>query len=256
MFILAGAMLAACSSVPPIGSNEPPDALDRIRATDLSPRAPDQTGSVNTGTGGNQAQIYYGSSGTAVTVDVDGNGPRPAGGGTGDGVTLNFEDTPVSAVAKVILGDYLGAGYAIDPRVQGTISLSSGRPVPKSDLLYILESALRTSNAVLLHDAGGYRIVPADDAIGSGHVDRGDGGHNPEPGYGVSVVPLQHVSVGDNHKAPGQLCDEARVDPVGAFEKSHDRRRQWTRAPHGCRDDFEFRRGLDARPIGRNFSDP
>jgi general secretion pathway protein D len=196
MFILAGAMLAACSSVPPIGSNEPPDALDRIRATDLSPRAPDQTGSVNTGTGGNQAQIYYGSSGTAVTVDVDGNGPRPAGGGTGDGVTLNFEDTPVSAVAKVILGDYLGAGYAIDPRVQGTISLSSGRPVPKSDLLYILESALRTSNAVLLHDAGGYRIVPADDAIGSGHVDRGDGGHNPEPGYGVSVVPLQHVSVG------------------------------------------------------------
>src|SRR5664279_1411098 len=149
MSILVSVLLTSCSTVPPIGSNEPPDAMDRVRSVDLQPRFPEATGSVNTGTGADKAQIYYGSSGTAVTVDVDGNGPRPSGGGTGDGVTLNFEDTPVSAVAKVILGDYLGAGYAIDPRVQGTISLSSGRPVPKSDLLYILESALGTSNAAV-----------------------------------------------------------------------------------------------------------
>jgi type II secretory pathway component GspD/PulD (secretin) len=63
-------------------------------------------------------------------------------------------------------------GYAIDPRVQGTISLSSGRPVPKSQLIFILEGALRTTNAVLMHDAAGYRIVPADDAVGNGHIDR------------------------------------------------------------------------------------
>ena len=198
MLVFASAMLAACSSVPPFGSNEPPDALDRIRSLDLSAaRSPEATGTVNTGTRGNQAQVYYGSSGTqAVTVDVDANsGRRRCWRRSGDGVTLNFEDTPLSAVAKVILGDYLGAGYAIDPRVQGTISLSSGRPVPKSHLLFVLESALRTSNAVLVHDAGGYRIVPADDAIGSGHIDRADAGHVPEPGYGVSVVPLQHVSV-------------------------------------------------------------
>ena len=101
----------------------------------------------------------------------------------------------MSAVAKVILGDILGVGYSIDPRVQGTISLSSGRPVPKSQVLFVLESALHTSNAVLVHDAGGYHIVPADDAVGSGRVDRAGDGRNPEPGYGISVVPLQHVSV-------------------------------------------------------------
>ena len=44
-------------------------------------------------------------------------------------------------VAKAVLGDILGVGYAVDPRVQGTISLSSGKPVPKSDLLFVLESA-------------------------------------------------------------------------------------------------------------------
>ncbi|MGB6373196.1 MAG: secretin N-terminal domain-containing protein, partial [Methylocella sp.] len=101
----------------------------------------------------------------------------------------------MSAVAKVILGDILGVGYSIDPRVQGTVSLSSGRPVPKSQVLFVLESALHTSNAVLVHDAGGYHIVPSDDAVGSGAVDRAGEGRNPEPGYGISVVPLQHVSV-------------------------------------------------------------
>ncbi|HUZ91453.1 MAG TPA: secretin N-terminal domain-containing protein, partial [Methylocella sp.] len=188
-------MLAACSTAPPIGSNEPPDALDRVRSIDLQPRALEASGTVSTATQGLRPQVYYGNSGTQGTVVVDAGAPSHGPGGGGEGVTLNFEDTPVSAVAKVILGDYLGVGYAIDPRVQGTISLSSGRPVPKSQLLFVLESALRTTNAVLVHDVSGYRIVPADDAIGSGGVDRAGEGHAPEPGYGVSVVPLQHVSV-------------------------------------------------------------
>src|SRR6202047_2431536 len=192
-------MLAACTVPPPVGANEPPDAVDRIRAVDLQPRVPQSSATADTGTGGNRPQLYYGSSGGqpsgAAPASPDA-GPGPgASTAPGDGVNLNFEDSPVSAVAKVILGDILGVGYSIDPRVQGTISLSSGRPVPKSEVLFVLESALHTSNAVLVHDAGGYHIVPADDAIGSGHVDRAAAGRNAEPGYGISVVPLQHVSV-------------------------------------------------------------
>jgi general secretion pathway protein D len=193
--VFASAMLAACSTVPAIGPNEPPDATDHVRGLDLQPRTLDATGTISTAAGGNGPRVYYGSSGAEVMVDVGANTPSSGSSGGGEGVTLNFEDTPVTAVAKVILGDYLGVGYAIDPRVQGTISLSSGRPVPKSQLLFILESALRTTNAVLVHDAGGYRIVPADDAIGGGRIDRSDRETNTEPGYGVSVVPLQHVSV-------------------------------------------------------------
>ncbi len=196
--VFASAMLAACSSVPPFGTNEPPDPVDRVRSLDLQPRSPEATGTANTAAPAQQAQVYYGGSGAQGSGTDPNTAAAAAGGGaaaSGDGITLNFEDTPLSAVAKVILGDYLGVGYVIDPRVQGTISLSSGRPVPKSQLLFVLESALRTSNAVLVHDGGGYRIVPADDAIGSGHTDRADASHVPEPGYGISVVPLQHVSV-------------------------------------------------------------
>ena len=71
----------------------------------------------------------------------------------------------------MVLGDILNVGYAIDPRAQGTISLSSGRPVAKRDMLFVLENALRANNLLLVRDAVGFRILPATDgAVGS--VDR------------------------------------------------------------------------------------
>src|ERR1700730_7802370 len=193
LIFFAGAALTACTTPPPYGNNEPPDAVDRIRAVDLQPHFPRATPTADTGTGDAQPRLFFGSG--------DGQGsinhaePPPGVTNNGEGVSLNFEDAPVSAVAKVILGDILGLGYSVDPRVQGTVSLSSGRPIPKSDVLFVLESALKTSNAVLVHDAGGYRIVPADDAVGSGRVDRSASGRNVESGYGISIVPLRHVSV-------------------------------------------------------------
>jgi len=89
----------------------------------------------------------------------------------GEGYNLNFENAPVATLAKVILGDILGVGYIIDPRVQGTVTLASGRPVPKSDILFVLESALRLSNVALVHDTWGYRLIPVGEAIGTGQVD-------------------------------------------------------------------------------------
>ena len=85
----------------------------------------------------------------------------------------------------------LGVAYIIDPRAQGTITLSSGRPVPKKDMLFVLENALHANNLNMVRDASGYRIVPATDAT-VGAVDTGGAGV--EPGYGITVIPLQYVS--------------------------------------------------------------
>ena len=89
----------------------------------------------------------------------------------GSGFELNFENAPVATIAKVILGDILKSGYTIDPRVQGTITLASGRPVPKADLVYVLENALRITGVALIRDNRGYRLIPSADAVGSGGVD-------------------------------------------------------------------------------------
>jgi general secretion pathway protein D len=165
-------------------SSNKPDVFDYVRSVDLTPRTPG-TAQVGVAAGGRapRAESYYGS-----TPRVEGAAPAAAGG---DGYELNFDNAPVTTVAKVILGDILGSGYTIDPRVQGTVSLASGQPVQKGDLLFVLESALRLSNVAMVKDTTGYRLLPLSEAVGSGRVDTG----RPEPGFGISVVPLRYVNV-------------------------------------------------------------
>lgn len=164
--------------------------MDKVRSLDLQPRQSQpvdaSTGTSGQGKSGSRPAMYEGTDITAVSDE------RPQPAASGKGFDLNFENTPVTTVAKVVLGDILGVGYTIDPRVQGTVSLVSVRPVAKSDIVFVLENALRLSGVVLIRDTAGYRLTPLADAVGAGHVDAADA--SPEPGFGVSVVPLQHIS--------------------------------------------------------------
>src|SRR5262252_4710338 len=190
-FALSLFLLAACGQFFPINNNQEvtngPQIMDHVRKLDLLPRFPQQTEpTAQVGGAGAKAQVY-----TGVTVPaVEGARPQPAP--SGEGFELNFENTPIASVAKVVLGDILQTGYTIDPRVMGMISLSSGRPVPKSDLLFVLENALRLSGVVLVKDVQGYRLIPLGDAVGAGNLDAAEA--QAEPGYGVSVGPLRYVS--------------------------------------------------------------
>jgi general secretion pathway protein D len=192
LLALAALLLPACGQ---LNSNRTdkdisgPDVIDRVRSLDLLPRFPRETETTNTSqTGRGKPAVYSTLDGGAGTSSAPQLEPSPAG----DGYDLNFENAPIATVAKTILGETLGLGYTIDPRVQGTVSLSSGRLVPKSDLIYVLENALRPIGVVLVKDTLGYRLIPLGDAVGGGNTER-----NPAqstPGYGVSFVPLQFVS--------------------------------------------------------------
>jgi general secretion pathway protein D len=166
------------------------DVLDKVRSLDLLPRYPKQVGTEEPASGKRARTAVYNGVATPVSEEIA-EAPYQTQS-IGNGFDLNFENSPVATVAKVVLGDILGQGYTIDSRVQGTVNLASVRPVPKSDILYVLESALRLSGTVLVRDTAGYRLIPLGDAIGAGNIDA-DGSH-PEPGYGISVVPLQYVS--------------------------------------------------------------
>jgi general secretion pathway protein D len=191
LLVVAVSVLLSSCNVATIGSSvtAPPDVdvLDKVRSVDITARGEQPVSSIqgSAPTDRAAARTYEG----AEILDVA-EIHRPQAP-NGRGYDLNFENTPVATVAKVVLGDILGMGYTIDPRVQGTVSLVSARPVPKSDIVFVLESALRLSGIVLLRDASGYRLTPLGDAIGAGRVDAE--ASNPEPGYGVSVVPLQYV---------------------------------------------------------------
>jgi general secretion pathway protein D len=191
VFAFSGACLAACNLVT-LNDTEsyPPDVFDRVRSVDLLPRSPAAQEPNANASDRRRPAVYAGETVTALAASDTRGATKAAAGG--EGYELNFENTPVTNIAKVVLGDILGVGYTIDPRVQGTISLASGRPVPKADILFVLENALRVSNVVLVRETAGYRIIPLGDAIGSGNLDS-DPSHA-EPGYGISVVPLQYVS--------------------------------------------------------------
>ncbi|CCD94823.1 General secretion pathway protein D [Bradyrhizobium sp. ORS 375] len=187
------------------------DVIDKVRSLDILPRDNAPVGSIQGRTEAERAsaRIYQGTTVQEV-ADV-----RPLPAADGRGYDLNFENTPIAAVAKVVIGDILGAGYSIDPRVQGSVSLTSTRPVAKSDILFVLESALRLSGVVLVREGGGYKLTPLGDAIGGGRVD-GEAGRA-EPGYGVSVVPLQYVGAQTILKLMDSFATRAgsvRADPT------------------------------------------
>src|SRR5271157_4170641 len=184
---LAMLWLSGClQTASDVGSKDPPNAYDAIRRADLQPRFPQATRNADTGQAPAAPASYFGTPVEAVAM-------APPVSDAQGGFALNFENTPVATVAKVVLGDILNVGYAIDPRAQGTISLSSGRPIAKSDMLFVLENALRVNNLLLVRDIVGYRILPATDgAIGS--IDRPGADGSTEPGYGLTVIPVQYVS--------------------------------------------------------------
>ena len=232
------------------------DLSTQIREVDLRPRFPERVITGSTGSeAAPQAQTFNGD-GTPVVARRKGgkakagspdNDSEPTatgsvGNSTDKGYEMNFENTPIQTVAKAVLGDILGIGYTIDQRVQGNVSLSSGRAVPRKDLLYVLESALRVSNVALVREGQGYRLVPAAEAVGGGSI---DGGNSPDAGFGISVVPLEFVSAQtlnrllDNFAAKsgwsaptqGGISLSSRAMPLTAEPPS---RRRSISMPTGC----------------------
>jgi len=191
LFVLSIALLGACSpSTFWQDDQRKPEVTDSVRNIDLLPRFPQRAdqGDRQKSAADGKAQVYPGE----IISPIEGAQPQPAAAPTGQGYELNFENAPIASVAKTVLGDILQTGYTIDPRVQGTISLASGRPVPRSDLLFVFESALRMSGVALVKDTSGYRLIPVSDAVAAGNLDTEAA--RVEAGYGISVVPLQYVS--------------------------------------------------------------
>ncbi len=190
---LSWVTLLSCNTAPiGTGPNTEVDVFDKVRSLDLLPRYPQPTGSEDLSNGRRARSVVYNGTEAIDIAESGGSQSRDQAQSSGSGFELNFENSPVTTIAKVVLGDILRLGYTIDPRVQGTITLVSVRPVAKSNILFVLEGALRLGGIVLTRDVSGYHLVPLGEAVGSGNVEKA--GTSQEPGYGISVIPLQYVS--------------------------------------------------------------
>ncbi len=129
-------------------------------------------------------------------------------------VTLNFEEADIRDVVKVIF-DTLKANYTVDSQVQGEVTVQTGRPLARDQLLPTLETLLRASNAVLVREGEVYRIIPAAGAAQKGVLTPRLGQRG--LGYGVRIVPLRYVGATEMQTIISPFLPEGgvlRADPV------------------------------------------
>ncbi len=124
--------------------------------------------------------------------------PRPAASGNG-AVTFNFENQPVQAVVKAILGDLLKQNYTIVPGVQGNISFATSEPVDASQALPILETLLSWTGNALVRRDGGYVVMPQKDAV-AGNLVPSLGASAPAGGLQARLFPLHYISATEMQK--------------------------------------------------------
>ena len=159
-------------------------------------------------------KLFYGngvmvkpSEAQPVTKDESGN------------LTLNFEGADLREVVRTILGDILKQNYIVDPRVGGSITLRTAKPIPKSAAMHTLEEVLRMNGAVMIREADGvFRIVPSAVAGKGNTTPQLADSSKPLPGgYSIQIVPLKYIGVADMAKILEPLAGEpstVRIDPL------------------------------------------
>ncbi len=137
---------------------------------------------------------------------------------TDGGYQVNFNNAELSEVVRVILLDTLKIGYVLDPNVVGKVTLTSPNPLSRNELLRLLESVLKMNRAVMIAQDKRYKIAPAATtrASGGGSVSYASERQKFGPGYGITVLPLRHVSANEMIRLlgsfvthPGSLKAEA-----------------------------------------------
>ena len=110
--------------------------------------------------------------------------------------SFKFDALDIGEISKIILSDSLNENYIISPKVKGTITIQTTKPLHKDELLPTLEMLLRMNGAVLIKREGIYRIEP--DAKGLHSADASlMNSQKLATGYQIKVIPLEYVGVVD-----------------------------------------------------------
>lgn len=203
------ALLGGCATTPKGNVAEPQGPADEANAeTAASAAAKAKTEADE------RYKVFYG---TGVVVKEA--AAPPVISDAGGNLTLNFEGADLREVLRTILGDILRENYIVDPRVGGTVTLRTAKPIPRSAAMHTLEELLRMNGAIMVREGDGvFRIVPVA-AAGKGNAtpQLADGSRPLPGGYSIQVVPLKHIGVADMAKILEPLAGESssvRMDPL------------------------------------------
>jgi type II secretion system protein D len=78
-------------------------------------------------------------------------------------VSFFFDDADIFEVAQTVFGDVLKVNYVIDPMVKGRVNFRTVTPIPKEEVLSVMEVILRLNGVGFVEEKGLYRIIPLED---------------------------------------------------------------------------------------------
>ncbi|MCU0828296.1 MAG: type II secretion system secretin GspD [Tabrizicola sp.] len=122
----------------------------------------------------------------------------------GETVQISLVNASIDAAAKVVLSDTLGLNYVIAEGVEGSITVQTTGPVPKSTLLDLFEAALDANGAQLRQEDNVLRIVSGTSGNSTFRI-AGPGGVT---GANIMVAPLKFISATEMVKLLEPLTEQ------------------------------------------------
>ncbi|MCD2512881.1 type II secretion system secretin GspD [Comamonas endophytica] len=105
-------------------------------------------------------------------------------------VTLNFAGAEIEAVART-MATITGRNVVVDPRVKGTMTLISEKPLAPAQAFQQFLAALRLQGFTVVEAAGLYKVIPEADAkLQTGSVAVSQGGRGSAPAGGQIVTQI------------------------------------------------------------------
>ncbi len=133
-------------AMPPGPSEGAPPAAEKLPPPGTKPEGPGKPELKQTAPGGPKR----GQAAKQAPRQQLGGGP----------VSFFFDDADIFEVVQTVFGDILKVNYLIDAKVKGKVNFRTVTPIPREEVLPVMETILRINGIGFVEEKGMYRIVP------------------------------------------------------------------------------------------------
>ena len=128
----------------------------------------------------------------------------------GEDVSLNFEQAPLSEVVHAIVGDILGLDYIVDHPIKGQVTLRTRTPIPRDQLLGVLESLLQANGSLMIRGSDNRYLITGSRS-GAKLSPNVNNPRSAAAGFSTIIVPLQYISASAMADILKPLADESAL---------------------------------------------
>ncbi|MFH1702876.1 MAG: secretin N-terminal domain-containing protein [Nitrospirota bacterium] len=78
-------------------------------------------------------------------------------------ISFFFDDADIYEVIQTVFGEVLKVNYIVDPKIKGRVNFRTTTPIPRTDVLPVMEIILRLNGIAVVEERGLYRIISISD---------------------------------------------------------------------------------------------